>query len=472
MKTALWLITEIALVLAIVFFSRRNSRRSGIAALLSCIAILVLISGIAYKNRDLIETRIEQGNNSSIRSPFVPQDRELTAEAWASFRGGSRQNTVPESYAIDKIAWGTPHWRVAVEGTGHSSPCMTERHVFLTTAAASDGSLSLIEMAAESGDVTNRVTLPKRAFGHIHANNSHASPSPATDGGMVFVVWENGSKAILTAVRHGGNVAWSLELGTYVSRHGIASSPCVYRGLVICAIEGRNAPFLVAVDAAHGRIVWRTRLRTSGWSFGSPQVLTVCGTTQLLLATCNTVQSYDPLSGEQIWSCAWKPERSANCVVATEDHVFACSTSPEGQIICIRGDGKGDVTSTHVEWKRNPGAGYVVSPLVVSNGLLMLSDAGILTLVDRATGHTIVRHRLQGNFFSSPLGFTSPSEDGECVLACNDDGRVFLVNISENNIRQLVTHNLDGPVMASPILFAEHLLIRTDKSLYCWTPDE
>ena len=136
-----------------------------------------------------------------------------------------------------------------------------------------------------------------------------------------------------------------------------------------------------------------------------------------------------------------------------------CTGFYQPELLAVRVDGRGDVTSSHVAWKYTRGVPLTPSPLLAGDELYIVSDNGILTCLDARTGREHWRQRLSGNFSASP------------VFA---DGRVYLISESGEStvlaagreFRKLATNRLDGSFLASMAVSAGGLFFRSDTHLY------
>src|SRR6185295_7829322 len=85
-----------------------------------------------------------------------------------------------------------------------------------------------------------------------------------------------------------------------------------------------------------------------------------------------------------------------------------------------RPNGSGDVTDTHVAWKLTKGGPTTPSLLLVGNELYFVSDNGIASCVDAATGKVHWQERLGGNYSASPVYAAGrlyfQSEEGVAVI--------------------------------------------------------
>ena len=149
----------------------------------------------------------------------------------------------------------------------------------------------------------------------------------------------------VTALNVNGEIAWQRRLGPFVSEWGYAKSPAPYKDLVIVVGDNKGSPkakdaaetsYMVGVKRETGEIVWRVP-RPLMPSYGTPVVAHLAGRDQLLLSGAEKIVAYDPATGKELWFCRWGAFRSANSIVVGPDCVYASTTWPDNQIICVRG---------------------------------------------------------------------------------------------------------------------------------------
>jgi outer membrane protein assembly factor BamB len=131
----------------------------------------------------------------------------------------------------------------------------------------------------------------------------------------------------------------------------------------------------------------------------------------------------------------------------------------------VRVDGAGDVTDTHVAWRHKQQMPTMPSPALADGRLYLVSDGGVASCLDAATGHVIWRERVSGQFSASPLVGAGR------VYFCDHDGRTTVVAASEK-FEVLAENKLDGRLMASPAVIDGDLILRTDTHLYRVTGDD
>jgi outer membrane protein assembly factor BamB len=129
------------------------------------------------------------------------------------------------------------------------------------------------------------------------------------------------------------------------------------------------------------------------------------------------------------------------------------------QILAIRPNGEGDVSSSHVAWRFGKGAPSKPSMLLVDDLLYTVNDAGITGAIDAKTGELVWRGRVDGTYSASPLYAAGRiytfSEDGKTtVLAAGREFKVLAENFLEDGF------------MASPAVDGKALFLRTRTHVY------
>ena len=243
--------------------------------------------------------------------------------------------------------------------------------------------------------------------------------------------------------------------------HGFAASPVVYRSLVIVAADNLQNSFLAAVHRRTGELVWKTdrpsyRLGT----YASPVLGHVAGRDQLLLHGPMKVFAYDPLSGKELWTCDGPSESASSTMSFSGDLVYSSVGFPQRNMLCIRADGHGDVTGTHIVWSKKNKMAYVPSLLVAKGLLYMVEDDGNLACFEAGTGAVVWTAKLEGHFSSSPI------LAGGHIYVVNEDGVTFVFKPGRKF--ELVAKNALGDGgFATPVICASRIYLRTLHGLYC-----
>ena len=317
----------------------------------------------------------------------------------------------------------------------------------------------------QNGQIRWNVPVLHGTFPIKHEKASHAAATPVCDGELAFAAFAVDDAVHVVAVTLEGKPVWHTNAGPFVSQCGYGSSPAVYRSLLIVNAESRGAKlgriratsFLAGLDRRTGQMIWRIR-RPEEHGFGTPVIARIAARDQLILSGGGRIESYDPASGRLIWTCRSDTQRSANTAAFDDQNVYVSGRFPSDEIICIRADGEGDVSDTHILWKLTRGAAEVPSPVLYEGRLYVLEDAGILNCIDSASGATLWRRRLTGSFSASPI------IAGGRLYAVNEAGATSVLELDPAP-RVIAENELNEPAFASPTPCGSSLLIRTTRCL-------
>lgn len=392
------------------------------------------------------------------------------AEEWPEFRGPTGQG-LSQATGLP-VTWDTTNsvvWRVPIEGKGWSSPVVAAGRIYLTTAVPLDDAGQQQSLRAVCLDAATGAEVWRREIfrptvateGAIHAKNSFASPTPLLHEGRLYIHFGPYGTAQLDL---DGNVLWTNDSIKYDARHGGGGSPIVSGDLLVFNCDGVEAPFVVALSKDSGNERWRTPrpdIEPERFSFSTPLEIEVGGECQIVSAGSSFACSYDPTSGAEIWRVGYPRKWSIiPRPVFAEGLVYVC-TGYEGpaELLAIRPDGKGDVTSSHVAWRTDDRVPHTPSPVVVDGKLWMVSDNGIASCRDAKTGELHWRKRLGGDYSASPL-----VADGRIYFA-SEEGLCTVLGTGDE-FERLAINDMEEPTLASFAVDGSALVIRTAGQLY------
>ena len=134
-------------------------------------------------------------------------------------------------------------------------------------------------------------------------------------------------------------------------------------------------------------------------------------------------------------------------------------------VIAVKAGGRGDVTNTHVLWKRESRApDHIVSPLVADNRMFVVKGGGISSCFDTTTGKPIweqKRIRNIGDYFASPV-----YGDGK-IFVVGENG-IVIVLASGKEVKVLGKNDLGDSCLATPAISNGKLYFRTRTKLLCF----
>jgi outer membrane protein assembly factor BamB len=422
------------------------------------------------------------------------------AQNWPSFRGASASgiaegSKAPTSWDAEKTV--NILWKVKIPGLAHSSPVVWGDRVFVTTAISSAEAKQYFRHGLY-GDVDTDKDLSKHSWhvycinrktGNIiwdrishegvpkikrHIKATHANASPATDGRHVIAFF--GSEG-LYCYDFNGKLLWKQDLGIldtgwfYDSDYqwGTASSPIIYKNLVIVQCDIQKNSFIAAYDIKSGKQVWRTP-REEIPSWGTPTVHEGKARAELVTNATRAIRGYDPMTGKELWRMKGNPEVTATTPISSDGMIYIVNHyRPNQPIYAIKEGATGDISlpagktsNEFIAWSYQQGGAYMPSPLVYSGHLYINNNNGTLTCRDAKTGERVYQERIGGkggSYSASPV-----AADGK-VYFSSEDGEIFVIKAGPKY--ELLSSNPMGEVlMATPAISNGVIFVRGQNHLF------
>ena len=302
----------------------------------------------------------------------------------------------------------------------------------------------------EQGFQTNR-------HERIHRKNSHATPTPVTDGRSVYAYFGD---AGLLCVDFDGQQLWLNRDLPYRDKYGAASSPVLGQGLVFLSCIDLEDPYIAAIDQKTGVERWRHRMQLEKLvgSYAAPWYGMIQGRPQLVINGGRRLMGLDPESGHVLWQHVHEvgevipsPVVTGNTIVGGGDRRLVVYGMPQEYLV-----GNEPVA----QWETSKGAPFHCSTLSDGVMLYTLTDEGVLTCFALESGEIEWRQRLHGAFTSSPILV------GQMMYLINRDGATTVLDISQRG--KIIATNELGELCESSIAVAGgRVYIRLEQNLVC-----
>jgi len=397
-----------------------------------------------------------------------PQDKN-----WTHFRG-SNLNGISASEKIPLI-WAGPNikWKTEIHDRGHSSPVVFENQIWVTTATTDGKELYAVCLDYETGKIIYDIKVfeVEDVIGK-HGINTYASPTPCIEKGFVYVHFGSLGTACLRT--SDGSIVWKRTDLKCNHVQGPGSSPVLYKNLLILHYEGTDVRYIVALDKATGKQVWRTDRPAEPYvplpqigkkAYVTPLIINVKGRDLLISNGSAVCCAYDPLTGEEVWKVVRGAESTVPMPVAEKGIVYFYTGSmnnPDGstftELIAVNPDGKGDITGTNILWKKHDDQSQTqISSPVIKDGLIYtITSRNILMCIDASTGTEVWSERLKTNHNASPI-FASGN-----VWFFSIKGEVLVVGAGRN-YNVITQFQMDSGIWATPAFLRNSVILRTEK---------
>jgi outer membrane protein assembly factor BamB len=423
----------------------------------------------------------------------------LRAENWPQWRGphydgSSSEEKLPSDFSRTEGV----KWVAKLPGPSAATPIIWGDHVFVNSTDTASKTLRALAFDRKTGQPLWNVEVAQ-GFNRDDKSNL-ASPSPVTDGKLVYFYYGTGD---LAAFDFKSKKIWSRNIekdyGQFAMQWTYSTSPTLVGDKLYIQVLIRDEPvhgrgtrggesYLLALDANTGKEIWKhvrpcDAAQESHEAFSTP--IPISGgpsgpDLKLLIVGGDCLTAHDAKTGEELWRWGtWNPTKIGSwrlvpSAVVGGGVALVCTpklgipTSPASFAIKLGGRGKLDDSA--IAWKseaREIGSD-VSTPLFYKGKFYVLnSDKKILSRVDPTTGKT----EWTGDLGTRVKLEASPTGADGKIYCMNFRAEVFIVEASDkfNLLRTIpMGGETDDENLRSSIAVSQgNLFIRTGSKLYC-----
>jgi outer membrane protein assembly factor BamB len=416
---------------------------------------------------------------------------------WPVYRGylssGVLDNAnLPLSFDIQKMI--NIKWKTEISGLGLSSPIIWGDKLFITTAVSKSDNQGIKTGIYGDGmpvpdssihdwkifcinKYSGKTLWERTAFTGIpkvrrHPKSTHANASMATDGKYAVAFF--GSEG-LYCYDYDGNLIWKKNLGVLksvawdypVAEWEFASSPIIYKGVLIIQCDVLENSFLAAFDLKSGKELWKTdRDEYPGWC--TPNIYNDGTRTIIAVNGFKHRGGYDMETGKEVWRMSGGGDVPIPTPVIGKDLIYFNSAhGSSSPIYAIKTNASGDITpkapgelNEFIKWSIPRGGSYIHTLLLYREHLYNVNWNGSVVCYDATTGRVLYNAKL-GNtqsFIASPV-----ASDGKIYIV-DERGTVYIIG-DGNTFNKIAEIPLNDICLTAPSLTDGMIFFRTQKYL-------
>ena len=422
-----------------------------------------------------------------------PIPEEQFAKNWPMFRGYCGIGVAPAQEipaAWDGASGKNILWKTPLPLSGNNSPIVWEDKVFCSGADglkrevycfdAKDGKPLWQRIVSTSDKPTPDEEIVSKGTGY-------APSTMATDGRRVFAIFPTGDVA---CIDFAGKIVWSKKFDVSDNSYGHASSLLVWKDLLILQLDagktekaGKSA--LVALKCASGEQAWKVS-RPVMQSWTTPIIAKTAKGEQLITVGNPWIIAYDA-TGKELWRYGkTNGEVAPSAGFADGIVYFGVETC---ELLAIRADGSGDVSTSGLLWKTSPSYLPDTSSLLATSKHLFLVKDSNLECFD-AKHEPKDGEALWEAELSPEIVKASPVLVGDRVCITDSTGAMFIfdpetmpaavkirapftgfLSLWTDRVADVVAKMQRGtigePVMATPAFVGGRIYVRGEKDLFC-----
>ena len=148
------------------------------------------------------------------------------------------------------------------------------------------------------------------------------------------------------------------------------------------------------------------------------------------------------------------------------DAILKYMSEGKNSAFALKTGGAGDITSSHVLWKKTKGLPWITSAILYRGQYIMVKDGGIVTAYDAKSGDQVYQERVAtgGQYYASPI-----AANGNIYFTSLQDGIVTVLKAGGEKPEVLATNPKLGERTApTPAIADNTLFVRTATHLYAF----
>jgi outer membrane protein assembly factor BamB len=381
---------------------------------------------------------------------------------YTQWRGQARDGSA--SAFTEPRAWPetlTQRWRTDV-GLGYATPLVVGDRLYVFSRRGDNEVMSALDAATGKTiwETPTPVSFSMNKGAARHGQGPKSTPAYAD--GKLFAIGMTGVISAYDAKT--GKALWrkpGSELVPMFTTH--AFSPIVDRGLVIFHPGGHNKGAITAFDVNTGATKWSWD--GDGPGYGSPIVVDIGGTRQLIALTQAKLVGLDVGTGALLWE---RPFVSANFTnsatpILAGQTVIVSNGGPMTAVTLTRRDGK---WTTEDAWTNADQPYRLSNPVLVGDTLFGLStrNSGQYFAVDVKTGKSV--------WTSEPrqAGQAAVVKAGPIIFSLEDDGELVVGRVGTTAFEPLRRYKVaDSETWTQPTISGNRLFVKDVSTLTLWT---
>ncbi len=395
---------------------------------------------------------------------------------WTHFRG-TNMNGIAKTGDIP-LKWDDSviKWKTEIHDKGYSSPVVYNNQIWVTTAKSDGKELYAVCIDFQTGKIINdiKVFTPEE-IERKNSVNTFATPTPCIEKGFVYVHYGIEGTACINTTD--GSIVWKRNDFKIKNVHGPGSSPVLYKNLLILHFDGSDARYIVALDKSNGKLVWRsdrpegpyeTLTAVGKLAYITPIIINVKKRDLLISNGSAICQAIDPNTGNEVWRVVDGAETTIAMPFIEKGVLFWYTGymlddagAKHTDLLAVNPDGKGDITSTNIIWKKKDEttSNQMLSPVIKDGLIYTVTTRDIMMCIDATTGKELWSKRMASNYNASPIyingniWFFSVKGEVQVLKA----GRKYEV-VAQNQ--------MDSGIWATPAVLRNSVILRTQNYLY------
>ena len=384
------------------------------------------------------------------------------AQDWPQWRGINRDGKVtgfkaPETWPQQL----NQTWKVTV-GLGDATPALLNNKLYVFTRQGENELLQCLD-AATGKQVWQSAGYPAVAVSGPAASHPGPRSSVTVADGKVVTVGIGGDIACFDA--SSGKLLWRNEdYKNAVPQFFTGMSPLISSGICYAHLGGPKTGQFIAFDLSSGAVKWK--VEGEGPAYGSPVLMTIDGSKQIVFQAQTKLVSLNPGDGKQLWEFATPVGtgrvQNATSPVTDQNRIYFTGLNNGVNAIEIKKEGNSFVVNKL--WSNPDFSTSYNTPLLKDGFLYGLSNQNRLFCINAGSGQTAWSDN------TALQNFGSIVDAGSVIVALTSNSNFVILKPDGQKFNQVALIKLaETPIYAHPILSGNRIYIKDSESLTLFT---
>jgi outer membrane protein assembly factor BamB len=400
-----------------------------------------------------------------VASALVLSAQSLSAQDWPQWRGPNRDNKV--TGFTEPKAWPkelTQKWKVPV-GRGDASPVLVGDKLYVFTRQGEDEVTLCLDAASGKTVWQDKYPAEPVKGPALNVGGGHPGPrsTPAVAEGKICTLGVGGVVSCLDAAT--GKVVWRKDSKSWPQFY-TSASPIIVDGKCIVYLGKRGNGEIVAYDLASGEEKWKWS--GDGPPYGSPVLLTIDDTKQLISPTDKAIVGLNVTDGKLLWQVPFGggayQNHSNTPIVDGQTVIYSGPQAGAGTIALKVAKKDGSYTASEL-WKKKDAATPYITPVLKDGLLFGVSSGRKFYCMDARTGDVLWTDSTSRGESGAVL------DAGSVLLALTSDNALVAFQPSKKEYTELAKYKVaDTPLTwASPVVAGNRVFVKDRDALTLWS---
>lgn len=384
-----------------------------------------------------------------------------TSQDWPQWRGPARDGAAAFSVPASWPETLQQKWRIEV-GLGYATPILVGGRIYIFTRQGEDEVMQALDAATGRSLWRTSYPAPFKMVAAAARHREGPKSTPTYAAGRLFTL---GMSGIFTAFdAQTGRQLWQKPAPAAQPLFHTGMSPVVDGNLVIIHLGGPGDTALTAFDTATGNVRWRWDGDSP--AYGSPMVVDLGGTRQVVTFTHQNMVGVSLAAGELLWRRPFMTPSNTTSQTPIFYRDTVIQAGRDNGITAFRPTRRDGAWTTENLWQTKDVSLHLTNGVAIDGVLYGLShlNSGQYFALDLSNGQVL--------WMSEPRQAENAAmvRAGNSILSLQSDAKLVVINANRMRFDAVRRYEVAmSETWAQPAISGNRLFVKDVTNLTLWT---